>query len=169
MLCGNAQDCGGYCHELCPATDETTAVDGTPCFNSWHPRDVHVYLQRETRARSTGAWRNNPCACVHVNVHVHIRYIHQTHAPVSLPVLPVPVSLPVLPRMCAWRCYPLPSPLPDHSTLACPRRTDNEFLMDGQAGWLNLMPQVIEAFLAATDGSVPAVRDAFVNQCAPAG
>lgn len=60
ITCGNAQDCGGYCHPPCPSTDASTPVAGPLCNGlSWEPRDIHIYLQRETHERRRGVNRNN--------------------------------------------------------------------------------------------------------------
>ena len=64
IRCGNAQDCGGYCHEMCPSTDGITEVhELSDCTggagHSWAPSDVHLYLKKETLARRGGAARNN--------------------------------------------------------------------------------------------------------------
>ena len=60
VRCGNAQDCGGYCHELCPDTSDTPdEPPACPLTLSWAPKDVHAYLRRETRVRRGGAYRNN--------------------------------------------------------------------------------------------------------------
>ena len=61
VLCGNAQDCGGYCRDWCP-TPEDSDPNGRTCSDSWRPADVHTYLHRETTARARGGgvrW-NNP-------------------------------------------------------------------------------------------------------------
>lgn len=60
VQCGNAQDCGGYCHEMCPDTEGVPdKAHGPTCSSSWAPKDIHVYLERETRERRGGAYRNN--------------------------------------------------------------------------------------------------------------
>ena len=59
VRCGNPQDCGGYCHEMCPETDETTDAHSLTCpvaGFSWAPNDIHLYLKQETLTRRGGAY-----------------------------------------------------------------------------------------------------------------
>ena len=60
VVCGNGQDAGQECgtqHPYCPRTTTETPVSGPPCAGAWHPRDIHIYLQRDVRADAVhGGW-----------------------------------------------------------------------------------------------------------------
>ena len=51
IVCGNAHDAGGYCHDLCPAIHGGDA--DAPCDDgSWRPEDAPAYLHRQGRYRN---------------------------------------------------------------------------------------------------------------------
>ena len=62
--CGTGTDCGAGCcvgqRKFCPRTGSATSATGKPCTGAWHPADVHIYIERDTRAyRRDPGWQES--------------------------------------------------------------------------------------------------------------